>query len=67
MPSQGSTPDVDQLTVERAAQALAHAIGPRRAWCLVVDDPANGERLYTSETPERARALLRRAAERRRS
>ena len=59
--------DLDQtLTVERAAQLLADAIGPRRPWVLVVDDP-EGERLYTSETSDRARSLLRRAAERRRS
>jgi len=67
MPSQGSTPDVDQLTVERAAQSLADAIGPRRPWVLVVDGAGGEEKLFTSETPERARSLLRRVAERRRS
>ena len=51
--------------IPRAAQALADCIGPRKAWALVIDDPA-GEKLYSSETPQRAAALLRRAAERRR-
>lgn len=59
------TTETDDVT-QRAAQALADAIGPRRPWVLVVDDAQCEERTYSNETPERARSLLRRAAERRR-
>ena len=53
-------------TIEAAAQHLANVIGPRRWWVLVIDDPQGEPLLFSNETPERVRELLRRGSARRR-
>lgn len=48
------------LELQKAAQTLADAIGPRRPWVLVLSGDSGELLVYTALRPEEARDLTRR-------